>query len=82
MFIHQTQAKGIVLELVFDATVPDQVLSDSRRFAQVLINLISNSLKFTMEGSINISISFDKSNNNLNIVVSDTGVGINKKELT
>jgi signal transduction histidine kinase len=70
------------LELILDENTPETVISDTRRFKQVLINLISNSLKFTTQGSITIRIGFDPITNMIRAVVQDTGVGINKNELT
>ena len=58
--------------------------SDQKRIKQVLINLISNSLKFTERGSIKIKISEYKKNGEefLKFVISDTGVGISKQDIS
>ncbi|WP_419903813.1 sensor histidine kinase [Kiloniella sp.] len=49
---------------------------DSRRFRQILINLISNAIKYTPNGgSISLSIDFDKAHNII-FSVKDTGIGI------
>lgn len=55
---------------------------DSKRLKQVLLNLLSNSVKFTPEGgSVTISIFPDLKTNRLYIEVQDTGVGIAEKDL-
>lgn len=82
MFFQQAQAKVIDLILIFDPTCPETVVTDVRRFKQVLINLISNALKFTMQGAISITLSYEESSNMIISTVVDTGVGINKNELT
>ena len=55
MFAIQASQKG--LQLMFDchSNIPEELSFDFQRVKQVLINLISNSLKFTMAGSIVIS---------------------------
>jgi len=55
------------------------IMTDSHRVKQVLINLISNALKFTLEGEITFGYYLNEQNE-LNFYVKDTGVGISKKE--
>ena len=52
------------------------MLLDEQRVRQVLLNLISNALKFTQRGSITISVSYELATSMLKFVVKDTGVGI------
>jgi len=60
--------------------MPELIVSDERRLKQVLINLISNALKFTSVGSIQVQSKFDKETKLLSIDVIDTGVGIKKAD--
>lgn len=54
---------------------------DKRKIRQVLINLLSNSLKFTPEnGTITLSARVDQ-HNNLNMIVTDTGIGIAEADI-
>jgi len=60
----------------------ENIKSDKHRISQILKNLISNALKFTTEGSIDISISKnDDKNLPIKISVKDTGIGIPKDKL-
>ena len=61
-----------------DENVPLYIKTDLTRFSQILINLASNSLKFTKKGKVTISLSLDKVNDNsfLKLEVLDTGIGI------
>lgn len=72
--------KGIEVIATIDSNIPLILYGDARRFTQVLINLINNSVKFNKnEGSIIINIFADKINEDnivLGINISDTGKGI------
>ena len=54
--------------------------SDRRRVKQVLMNLMSNAVKFTEEGSVSI-VANKRQNGRLKISVTDTGIGIRKKDI-
>lgn len=80
--LHKQNAKHKNINLLFeiDPDVPSQVLGDSERLTQVLVNLVSNALKFTNEGHIKIkawsSNNDDDDCTTLHFDVSDTGIGI------
>lgn len=80
--IVEQRAKKMDVELV--NAVPREINSiyaDGRKIKQILINLLSNSVKFTPpEGKIIVSTHFDK-DHNLVITVSDTGRGIEQKDI-
>jgi len=62
--------------------VPDQVLGDANRLRQVLLNLLSNAMKFTQEGAITLKIELQEANPEdclLYFRVEDTGIGIRKE---
>ena len=84
IFKFQWQEKGINFKIKWKNTIINSKwISDAKRIKQILINLISNSLKFTVEGEISLTIKHIKSNNKgfLQFVVYDTGIGINKEDL-
>jgi PAS domain S-box-containing protein len=71
----QPRAPGVVLK----ADVPDDLVpieSDHVLLRQVLINLVSNAIKFTRQGSVVISVEGDKEGTPRTIRVTDTGIGI------
>lgn len=73
----------VELKLEIDEKLPDEYLGDEMRLKQVLNNLISNAVKFTKYGEINILVSLirDTSPDEMFYVkftVSDTGIGIEK----
>ena len=60
--------------------IPD-ILGDKRKIRQILLNLFSNAIKFTPEdGTVKLSIKQD-ANHNINMTVSDTGIGIAEKDI-
>ena len=65
-----------------DPSLPAQLIGDSSRVKQILLNLISNSLKYTKEGSITVSVrgNVDDEILNLEFEIQDTGIGIKQEE--
>jgi two-component system cell cycle sensor histidine kinase PleC len=56
--------------------------ADPKRIKQVILNLLSNSIKFTQEGgSVELSIEEEPTENSINIVISDNGIGIAAKDI-
>jgi len=78
----------VSFEVEIDADIPDILIGDSVRVRQILLNLLDNASKFTLEGKIflRVSISFKEkvtlSNNELfvDIYLKDTGIGISKEK--
>ncbi len=84
MFKPKAWEKGIHLLYKLEGDVPSHLIGDSVRLNQVLVNLISNSLKFTNKGFIKLTIrAIEQSRNNttLSFIVEDTGIGIPKNKL-
>lgn len=76
--------EGIPLTFSFDTRVPKVIYSDAIRIRQILVNLISNALKFTSEGSVTVLIRLrhdDVRGAELEFEVRDTGIGMTEKEL-
>ncbi|CAG9310057.1 unnamed protein product [Blepharisma stoltei] len=71
----QAQKKNLELNLRFDPDLPEWVYTDPLRLSQAILNLLSNALKFTMKGSIEICCLMT-AEEQLKLVVNDTGIGI------
>lgn len=74
----------VKLKLHVDKTLPEFIRADKGKIRHVLINLLSNSMKFTDEGEILLSadnIGFKKDRPVLKLSVKDTGIGIPKAKL-
>jgi len=78
--------KGIELKLELSQSLPKHVITDPVRLTQVILNLCSNAIKFTHEGSVTLKIEQIESANQNNIettlrfAVTDTGIGIKNTE--
>lgn len=79
MFRMQAAAKGLSLTLVLEDRLPDRVKADEKRLRQILINLVSNAIKYTQAGSVTITIRYRSQV--ADIAVSDTGIGIAPDDL-
>lgn len=79
--IHKIQAedKGLSFRCQIVNTLPQQVRADEKRVGQILINILSNAIKFTQSGEIIINISY--SSGVANFKISDTGQGIAPEQL-
>lgn len=66
--------KGLALEITIDENCPDIIKTDGGRIYQILVNFISNSVKYTKEGFVKANISVK--NNTLHLCVKDSGEGI------
>ena len=81
----QAAAKGVEYECIVDPVLSDYYMGDAMKLQQVLINILSNAIKFTGEGG---KVTFSvmerrkiKSDAILRFVVNDTGVGMNEEFL-
>lgn len=79
IFTPQAQQKH--LGLAFNGTEKFRAKFDRVRISQVLGNLISNAIKYSDTGDINISLSKDTEKNALIVGIKDTGIGIAREDL-
>lgn len=78
MLVPLSEKKGLELRWDISDNV-GRIVTDKRRFEQVLMNLMSNAVKFTEKGSILLSCR--REGDSYVISVKDTGIGMEKKEL-
>ncbi|MGH6994923.1 MAG: sensor histidine kinase, partial [Stellaceae bacterium] len=75
----KAQEAGVALVTRIAANLPD-IMADRRAFSQILINLVSNAVKFTPRGG-RVTVSAVRDKDCLVVAVEDTGVGIGEDDL-
>ncbi|MFQ3578599.1 MAG: ATP-binding protein [Bacteroidales bacterium] len=78
LFETRIKEKGLIIKTKFSDTTID-ALVDEFKIEQMLINLIDNAVKYTEQGEIEVVIT--KENNEIKIVIRDTGIGIPNESL-
>lgn len=79
MFAPLVQEKSLKLSLSIDKIIPEFVKGDPERLRQILVNLVSNAIKFTNAGNVSLIVKLIEHKNNsikIKFIISDTGVGI------
>ena len=75
--------KNLELNSMIYSDVPEYIISDPIRLKQILTNLISNAIKFTNEGNVNVRVMLEKDSIDTAIIrisVTDTGIGLTAKQ--
>ena len=84
IFQSQAQNKGIALKFSIADNVPVNLIGDPDRLRQILLNLVSNAVKFTHRGEVSLDVSSFAIRNSARVLihfdVSDTGIGISEDQ--
>ena len=79
LFETKIQEKNLMLVKEYDKKIPDVLVGDPVRLHQIILNLVSNAVKFTTKGKITVSVkmlSEDERKATIEFAVMDTGIGI------
>ncbi len=79
----QAQDKNLEYVIRYDVNIPDRLLGDPLRLAQIMLNLCSNAIKFTESGEVEIALKVIEHKGDellLLLLVRDTGIGMNRKQ--
>ena len=83
LMMPRVDEKNLQLLISVDESVPKTLVGDSLRISQVLFNIIGNAVKFTLEGSVTLSVSAQEMPDNklrLDFGVRDTGIGMDEQQ--
>ncbi len=84
MFETKIQEKKLVLIKDYDPKIPEVLIGDPVRLNQIILNLVSNAVKFTTTGKITVSVRMlneDEEKASIKFAVSDTGIGIAENKI-
>lgn len=76
--------KNLEFRINIDEKIPSVLYGDVKRIKQILLNILTNAIKYTNEGSITLTVDAEFKKEamvDLKIVVADTGIGIHKENL-
>jgi two-component system sensor histidine kinase BarA len=85
----EARDKGLKMECTVDAGVPERLFGDPTRIKQVLLNLVSNAVKFTQRGGVSVRITSmpepaqpgQPARHCVTLSVADTGIGISEEQM-
>ncbi|MBK8493240.1 MAG: response regulator [Saprospirales bacterium] len=79
LFEAKIQEKNLELVKEYDTNIPEVLVGDPVRLHQIILNLMSNAVKFTSKGRITVSLRLlheDEENATIEFTIADTGIGI------
>ncbi|MCR4674040.1 MAG: response regulator, partial [Lachnospiraceae bacterium] len=83
MISQRAQAKDLRLEVEVDSTLPRVLFGDDVRIRQVITNILTNAVKYTMTGSVWLRVKGERMGDKLilRVEVEDTGIGIKEEDM-
>lgn len=80
----RAQNKNLKADFDIDKNLPEALYGDSKSLSEILLNILSNAVKYTKEGGITMSVVSEKTEGSdyiLTFKISDTGIGIKEEDL-
>lgn len=80
----RAEAKGLKFNVEIDKKIPSVLIGDDVRISQVIMNLLTNAVKYTPKGSVTFTVNVqekEKDNVKLFVSVADTGIGIHEENI-
>ena len=80
----RASSKGLQFQTVIDESIPCKLRGDDVRFTQVVMNLLTNAVKYTEEGTVTLVVRLDDKREReaiLYVAVEDTGIGIRAEDM-
>jgi two-component system CheB/CheR fusion protein len=84
LFETKIQEKNLTLVKKYDTNIPELLVGDQLRLRQIILNLMSNAVKFTAAGKITVQIkmlSEEEKSVTIQFIIADTGIGMAEKDL-
>lgn len=80
----RAETKGLALKFIVPEDTPNVLLGDEVRVRQVLLNILTNAIKYTIKGSVTMTLSYEKKEDKrlqLTFAIADTGIGIKEENI-
>ncbi len=80
----RAEEKGLALKFIVPEDTPNVLLGDEVRVRQVLLNILTNAIKYTIKGGVTMTLSYEKKENKklkLTFAITDTGIGIKEENI-
>ena len=79
----KTEEKGLEFKIEVDENIPSGLYGDEVRLKQIIVNILSNAVKYTKEGYVKFTVGMEKVADNimLNVSVEDTGIGMRQEDI-
>lgn len=84
LFETKIQEKNLILVKEYDASIPEVLVGDPVRLHQIILNLVSNAVKFTTAGKITVSVKLlaqTEEQATIQFSITDTGIGIEENKM-
>jgi CheY-like chemotaxis protein len=84
LFEPKIEEKNLELIKLYDKNIPEVLIGDPVRLHQIILNLVSNAVKFTSQGKIIVSVNMlkeDEENVTIEFTITDTGIGISDEKM-
>ena len=84
MIAVKAEDKGLAFDINVNKDTPHMLFGDEVRIKQVILNILTNAVKYTEHGSVTMNIDFEKADDSsiyLNVAVTDTGIGIRAEDM-
>ncbi|MCR4677555.1 MAG: response regulator [Lachnospiraceae bacterium] len=79
----KAREKNLAFNVNVDETLPDGLYGDEIRIRQIITNVLNNAVKYTEKGSVTLSVNYNRSGDDCNLLVrvTDTGIGIKPEDI-
>lgn len=81
MLRDRAEKKGLTFDVKINANMPDELIGDAVRVKQIILNFLSNAIKYTDRGAVSLLVDYEKEDSVLYIGVRDTGRGIRESDM-
>lgn len=81
---NRARSKGLYFEIDIDNELPSILIGDDVRLTQVIMNLLTNAVKYTKKGTVTLmmqKVSCDNQSVDIRVTVKDTGIGIKQEDM-